>query len=54
MRVAVSSEVPLARLANPIEIAEAALWLLSDAASYVTGSSLACDGGMLAKVPISV
>ncbi|HEY3254844.1 MAG TPA: SDR family oxidoreductase [Polyangiaceae bacterium] len=30
------------------EIAHAALWLCSDAASYVTGTPLAVDGGFLA------
>lgn len=42
-------EIPLARLAQPAEIAQAVLWLLSDAASYVTGSHLVCDGGLMAK-----
>jgi NAD(P)-dependent dehydrogenase (short-subunit alcohol dehydrogenase family) len=53
-RATVRREVPLARLAEPIEIARAALWLLSDAASYVTGAQLACDGGLLARAAISV
>jgi NAD(P)-dependent dehydrogenase (short-subunit alcohol dehydrogenase family) len=42
-------EVPLGRLAQPAEIAQAVAWLLSDQASYVTGSHLVCDGGLLAK-----
>jgi NAD(P)-dependent dehydrogenase (short-subunit alcohol dehydrogenase family) len=42
-------EIPLGRLAQPAEIAQAVLWLLSDAAAYVTGSHLVCDGGLLAK-----
>jgi NAD(P)-dependent dehydrogenase (short-subunit alcohol dehydrogenase family) len=42
-------QVPLQRLARPDEIAQAVVWLLSDAASYVTGSHLVCDGGLLAK-----
>ncbi len=42
-------EIPLGRLAQPAEIAQAVLWLLSDAAAYVTGSHLACDGGLMAK-----
>jgi NAD(P)-dependent dehydrogenase (short-subunit alcohol dehydrogenase family) len=42
-------EIPLGRLAAPAEIAEAVLWLWSDAASYVTASQLAVDGGLLAK-----
>lgn len=38
--------IPLRRLAEPAEIAEAVLWLLSDAASYVTGTTLRCGGGL--------
>jgi NAD(P)-dependent dehydrogenase (short-subunit alcohol dehydrogenase family) len=36
---------PLGRIARPEEIAEAAMWLLSDRASFVTGHTLAVDGG---------
>jgi NAD(P)-dependent dehydrogenase (short-subunit alcohol dehydrogenase family) len=39
---------PVRRLAEPREIAEAAAWLCSDAASFVTGHPLAVDGGMTA------
>lgn len=42
-------QIPLGRLARPSEIAAAVLWLLSDESSYVTGSQLVCDGGLLAK-----
>lgn len=54
MRRRVCAEVPLGRLAAPEEPARAVAWLLSDAASYVTGSHLVCDGGILAKASISV
>jgi NAD(P)-dependent dehydrogenase (short-subunit alcohol dehydrogenase family) len=37
--------VPLGRLGRPQEIAEAVVWLCSDAASFVVGHSLAVDGG---------
>ena len=40
--------VPLARIAEPEEIAAAAVWLCSPAASYITGSVLVADGGWLA------
>jgi len=39
------ADVPLGRLAEPADIAGAAVWLASDAASYVTGSIVVIDGG---------
>ena len=36
---------PMARPGTPEEIAEAAIWLISDAASYVTGALLDVSGG---------
>ncbi|MFD7293876.1 SDR family NAD(P)-dependent oxidoreductase [Streptomyces sp. NPDC059897] len=36
------------RMAAPQEVAEAALWLLSDRSSFATGSHVAVDGGILA------
>ncbi len=35
----------LGRVGQPAEVAEAAAWLLSDRASYVTGMTLGVDGG---------
>jgi NAD(P)-dependent dehydrogenase (short-subunit alcohol dehydrogenase family) len=54
MRQRICAEVPMGRLASPDEPARAVVWLLSDDASYVTGSHLVCDGGILAKASISV
>jgi NAD(P)-dependent dehydrogenase (short-subunit alcohol dehydrogenase family) len=41
----VGERVPLGRAAEPSEIAEAVAWLMSDAASYVTGTTLRVAGG---------
>jgi NAD(P)-dependent dehydrogenase (short-subunit alcohol dehydrogenase family) len=43
----IQRHVPLARVAEPSEIAHAVLWLCSDKASYVTGHALSVDGGWL-------
>jgi NAD(P)-dependent dehydrogenase (short-subunit alcohol dehydrogenase family) len=43
------SSNPMQRLGTPAEIAAAALWLCSDAASFVTGAALSVDGGYVAR-----
>ena len=40
---------PVGRLGQPEEIAEAAVWLCSDAASFVTGHPMPVDGGYMAQ-----
>jgi len=40
---------PMGRLATPEEVAEAVVWLCSDAASFVTGHPLVLDGGLVAQ-----
>jgi NAD(P)-dependent dehydrogenase (short-subunit alcohol dehydrogenase family) len=40
---------PVARMGKPEEIGEGVVWLLSDAASFVTGHAMAIDGGWVAR-----
>ena len=40
--------IPMGRAARPEEMAGAVLYLVSDTASYVTGSCITVDGGMMA------
>ncbi len=44
-RAKVISEEPIGRMGRPEEIANAVLWLCSDAASFVVGHALVVDGG---------
>ncbi len=41
----IAPRVPMARAGTPDEVAQAILWLLSDAASYVTDAILDVSGG---------
>jgi 3-oxoacyl-[acyl-carrier protein] reductase len=45
----VASVVPLGRLGRPEDIANAALFLLSDKAAWITGTELIVDGGLMAR-----
>jgi NAD(P)-dependent dehydrogenase (short-subunit alcohol dehydrogenase family) len=47
-RKKINSEIPMKRLSNPEEMAQAVLWLCSDASLFVTGTHLSIDGGMSA------
>lgn len=49
-RTTAAGDVPLGRVADPREIAEVACFLVSPAASFVTGASIVVDGGTLAKL----
>lgn len=44
-----NAAIPMGRPARPEELAHAALWLLSDDASYVTGIALPVDGGYVCR-----
>lgn len=46
---AVQAMEPVARMGTPAEIGEAVVWLCSDAASFVTGLTMAVDGGLVAQ-----
>jgi glucose 1-dehydrogenase len=47
MNDAILAEIPLGRWGQPEEIGELAVYLASENASYVTGSTFSIDGGML-------
>jgi len=50
LRSAVMGAHPVGRMGTPEEIADAVVWLLSDKASFVTGTALLADGGLHRRV----
>ena len=46
VKAEILNKIPLKRLANPKEVANAVAFLLSDEASYITGETLKVNGGM--------
>jgi glucose 1-dehydrogenase len=46
-RAALLSEIPLRRIGQSADIASAVAWLASDEASYITGTTLFVDGGLM-------
>lgn len=48
-RAKYTDAAPIGRLAQPEEVAEAVVWLCSDASAYITGVALPVDGGWVAQ-----
>ena len=48
-RRATESQIPLARLADPVEVSRLIVFLASDESSYITGAEHVVDGGMVAR-----
>jgi NAD(P)-dependent dehydrogenase (short-subunit alcohol dehydrogenase family) len=48
-RARIIASEPMGRIGKPEEIAEAVVWLCSDAASFVTGHTMTVDGGFVAQ-----
>jgi NAD(P)-dependent dehydrogenase (short-subunit alcohol dehydrogenase family) len=49
MEAEIVSRHPVGRMGRPEEIAEAVVWMCSDAASFVTGHAMTVDGGYVAQ-----
>ena len=49
MKAGFRSNVPLKRIGDPDEVAAAIVFVSSDKATFMTGATIAVDGGLLAK-----
>ncbi len=47
-----TQSIPLGRLGEPEDVAHLAVYLISDAASYITGQTMVVDGGMTMALPL--
>jgi 3(or 17)beta-hydroxysteroid dehydrogenase len=48
-RERMTADVPLARFAEPEEVANLAVFLLSDESAFITGAEIPIDGGLTAR-----
>jgi NAD(P)-dependent dehydrogenase (short-subunit alcohol dehydrogenase family) len=48
---AAAAAMPIKRVGEPGEVAAAVVWLCSEAAGFITGTTLTIDGGKLAGAP---
>ena len=46
-KAALLAEIPLGRISEPEDVANAVAWLASDEASYITGTTMFVDGGLM-------
>jgi NAD(P)-dependent dehydrogenase (short-subunit alcohol dehydrogenase family) len=44
---ALSTAIPLGRIGEPVDVADTVAFLVSDAASWITGQALVMDGGQI-------
>ena len=49
MEAQIIARHPVGRMGQPEEIAEAVVWLCSEAVSFVTGHTMTVDGGYVAQ-----